>query len=296
MATLEELEKAQAANTNTTSGTNTVATTPGENKVNAIYDAQKEAQLGELKAAYDLTKSEYEAAQKKIAPQYQMAANDLAVQYERDRQNFNQQAAANGINTGTASQTALARQGQYQRDFGSLRTSEAEAQNEATRNLAALTAKYQTDVATKLSNNEYQRAAALYQEYQNAQSKDLQDAQILAEFGDFSGYAKLYGQEQADNMFYIWASQNPQLAYNAGRITKDQRDNLLNNRPINDGLDENGVRIASAASSSSGGGGVYYDGSPQPVSTTGYMGKSATGGNIMYTDPADALASILNSR
>lgn len=242
MATVEELQKAATANTtantttptNTTTGANSIAgyTSAQTDAINSIYDAQKDARLNELKAAYDLSRSEQQAAQEKIAPQYQTAANDLAVQYERNRQNFNRQAAASGINTGTASQAALARNSEYQRDFGNLRTSESEAQAEADRQMANLTAQYQNNIASAIAQNDYQRAAALLDEYNNGQARDMQRAQILAEFGDFSGYANLYGKEQADNMLAIWRAQNPQLAYMTGNITEEQYNNLINGRPI----------------------------------------------------------------
>ena len=292
MATIAELDAAQKAATGTTTATTETAktqplfgSTVGADKINAMYDAQKESQLGTLKSAYDQSKSEYQAAQEKIAPQYQKAANELSVQYERNRQNFNRQAAATGINTGTASQAALARQGEYQRDFGGLRTSESEAQAEAARQMALLESKYQSDVAEAIANNDYQRAAALYEEFKNSQNVDLKNAQILAEFGDFSGYEALYGKEEAENMFYIWAAQNPQLAYNSGRITADQYNNLIEGKPIN--------AARSVAKSSSGGGsnggGGYYGGS-------GGGSFTAYGpGGVKYTGLTQSQANAINS-
>ena len=227
MATIGELKTAQnAANAK-------AAATTGEEKINAMYDAQKESQLKQLESAYNQSKSEYTAAQEKIAPEYQNAANALAVEYERNRRNFNQQAAATGLNIGTGAQARLAHNSAYQRDYGGLRASESEAQAEAARQLANFEAKYQSDVATAIANNDYQRAAALYDEYKNAQNMELKNAQILAEFGDFSGYAKIYGQEQANNMFIIWATQNPDLAYSAGRISETQYNNIISGNPIN---------------------------------------------------------------
>ena len=292
MATIAELDAAQKAATGTTTATTETAktqplfgSTVGADKINAMYDAQKESQLGTLKSAYDQSKSEYQAAQEKIAPQYQKAANELSVQYERNRQNFNRQAAATGINTGTASQAALARQGEYQRDFGGLRTSESEAQAEAARQMALLESKYQSDVAEAIANNDYQRAAALYEEFKNSQNVDLKNAQILAEFGDFSGYEALYGKEEAENMFYIWAAQNPQLAYNSGRITADQYNNLIEGKPINAARS---VAKSSSGGGSSGGGG-YYGGS-------GGGSFTAYGpGGVKYTGLTQSQANAINS-
>jgi hypothetical protein len=284
MATVEELKQAQNASTNTTTtapstGVANSYSTQGADKINAMYDAQKESQLNQLKSAYDQSKSEYTAAQEKIAPQYQSAANALGVQNERNKRNMNLQAAANGINTGTASQMALAQNNVAQREYGKLRTAEADAQAEAARQLANFEAKYQSDVAAAIANNDYQRAAALYDEFKNAQNMDLKNAQILAEFGDFSGYSRLYGEDQAKNMFYIWAAQNPDLALNAGRITAAQRDNLVNGKPINEGLDANGNRVGSIASGGYSGGNAWESWQYDPTLGAGWENSSLNPAN-----------------
>lgn len=213
------------------SGYNTART----DAINQIYDAQRKAREEELKAAYDRSKSDYEAARAKIAPEYQKQANDLSVQYERNRQNFNNQAAATGINSGTASQAALARGGEYQRDFGNLRTAEANATAEADRQMANLTAEYQANIRAALADNDYKKAQALLDEYNNGYQRDLKNAQILAEFGDFSGFLNLYGEDQAKNMEAVWRAQNPDLAasidYAAGKIDAEQYKQLTGKYP-----------------------------------------------------------------
>lgn len=213
------------------SGYNTART----DAINQIYDAQRKAREEELKAAYDKSRSDYEAARDKIAPEYQKQANDLSVQYERNRQNFNNQAAATGINSGTASQAALARGGEYQRDFGNLRTAEANATAEADRQMANLTAEYQANIRAALADNDYKKAQALLDEYNNGYQRDLKNAQILAEFGDFSGFHNLFGEAQAKNMEAVWRAQNPELAasldYAAGKIDAEQYRQLTGKYP-----------------------------------------------------------------
>ena len=213
------------------SGYNTART----DAINEIYDAQRKAREEELKAAYDKSMSDYEAARAKIAPEYQKQANDLSVQYERNRQNFNNQAAATGINSGTASQAALARGGEYQRDFGNLRTAEANATAEADRQMANLTAEYQSNIRAALAENDYKKAQALLDEYNNGYQRDLKNAQILAEFGDFSGFLNLFGEDQAKNMEAVWRAQNPDLAasidYAAGKIDANQYKRLTGKYP-----------------------------------------------------------------
>ncbi len=230
------------------SGYNTART----DAINQIYDAQRKAREEELKAAYDKSMSDYEAARDKIAPEYQKQANDLSVQYERNRQNFNNQAAATGINSGVASQAALARGGEYQRDFGNLRTAEANATAEADRQMANLTAEYQANIRAALADNDYKKAQALLDEYNNGYQRDLKNAQILAEFGDFSGFLNLYGEDQAKNMEAVWRAQNPELAasldYAAGKIDANQYFQLTGKYPAG---------YIPPASSGAGGGGSW---------------------------------------
>lgn len=143
------------------------------------------------------------------------------MQYERNRRNFNQQAAANGLNTGTASQAVLAQNSTWQRDYGNLRTAEADALTAADQQMAALETQYKSAVAQAIAENDYNRAKALMDEYGNQENRDAAMAKILAGYGDFSGYAKLYGDDVANNMAQYWISKNPKLAYGMGRISAE---------------------------------------------------------------------------
>lgn len=190
--------------------------------INDLYDAKKQSQLQQLESAYQASRSEAEAARDKLPGQYQQQANDLAAQYERNRRNFNIQAAGAGLNSGTASQTALAQNSAYQRDMGALRTAQADAMTEADRGIAELERQYQANVSSAIADNDYQRAQALLNEYNNGYTRDLNTAKTLAAYGDFSGYAGLYGQDTANNMAALWKAQNPELAYNTGRMSAEE--------------------------------------------------------------------------
>ena len=190
--------------------------------INDMYDAKKQSQLTQLESAYQASRAEAEAARDKLPGQYQQQANDLAAQYERNRRNFNLQAEASGLNTGAASQAALAQSSAYQRDMGALRTAQADAMTEADRGIAELERQYQANVSSAIADNDYQRAQALLNEYNNGYTRDLNTAKTLAAYGDFSGYAGLYGQDTANNMAALWKAQNPDLAYNTGRMSAEE--------------------------------------------------------------------------
>ena len=190
--------------------------------INDLYDAKKQSQLTQRESAYQASRSEAEAARDKLPGQYQQQANDLSAQYERNRRNFNIQAAGAGLNSGTASQAALAQNSAYQRDMGALRTAQADAMTEADRGIAELERQYQANVSSAIADNDYQRAQALLNEYNNGYTRDLNTAKTLAAYGDFSGYAGLYGQDTANNMAALWKAQNPDLAYNTGRMSAEE--------------------------------------------------------------------------
>lgn len=186
--------------------------------INQMYDARRASTLSGLQAAYEQNLSNSQAARNAISGTYQTQANDMAAQYERNRRNLNEQAAANGINTGAGSQQRLALQNVWNRDYGRLRASEAGDIAEADRGIADLQNQYQISIQQAVAENDYNRAAALLDEYNNIYNRNMQQAQTLASYGDFSGYASLYGEAAANNMRQAWIAKNPLLAYNTGAI------------------------------------------------------------------------------
>lgn len=220
--------------------TSSVTARPAENlpegvsdysaEIAQLYDAQMAAQAQALETAYNQNLEAANYAKSQIAPQFTAQGNDLATQYERTRRNNNMQADMNGLNTGTGSQMALAQQSNYLDAFGKVRAAQAKAETEADRQIANLEISYKSAVAQALAQNDYQKAAALMQEYQrrdNAaeemrrynQAQAEQDAKIKAAYGDFSGYAELYGQDTANAMAQYWQFANPDYAYAQGQMS-----------------------------------------------------------------------------
>lgn len=256
------------------------------NAINDMYEAQRRAQLAQLEGAYAINKSNAEAERAKIGQTYQQQANDLAAQYERNKRNFNLQAVINGINTGTASQAELANNAMYLRNYGNLRNNEAQADIEAGRLMMNLEAQYQASIAEAIAKNDYSKAAALLDEYNNQYTRDLDKAKILAEYGEFDGYESLYGKDAADGMKYLWIIQNRDLAYQRNLITKDQYNNLKNNKPMNEGLDANGIKVKSSGGGSGTSNYEYGDWSAY-TGNSGGGGGNGGGGGIGYLDALD---------
>ena len=216
---------------------------PNTEQVNTMYDAAKEAALAALKSAYDTSKLEAEQAMEKISPLYQQQRNATAANAERERMMFNEYAAASGLNSGTGGQAMLAFSNQLQNDLNDLYLGEANALTEAQNQITKLTMEYQNSIAEAVANNEYERAAALLQEFQlqaqsivdvaqtqaslnlqtagqnldakNSEYDRLADsAATLAQYGDFSGYLALgYSADQIEQMRAVWKAANPDIAW-----------------------------------------------------------------------------------
>lgn len=201
--------------------------------INAMYDANIAARRADIEEQGAQALSDAQANRDRIADIYNQQRNASEVDWERQRRNFLEGAATSGINTGAGSQAELSMMGQQQRSQTRLGAEQANAEVQADRNIADISRNTQAQIGQAVAQNDYQRAAALLDEYQNTYNRAMDRAGAMAQFGDFSGYAAVYGEEAAQQMFYSWAAQNPQLAYNTGAITQDQYNNLISGRPIN---------------------------------------------------------------
>lgn len=191
-----------------------------------------ESDLADLKSAYGKTMDEYDAAADKLPQYYQTAKNQAAAQSAMAQKNFDERAAASGLNSGAGGQAMLDAQATYRGALAQLDQSQADALTELDRAKAALTAQYQTAVAKARSEGRADLAQALYQEMvrvqglqraddamnynryltelerqrvnerdafdrqqiakQEAYSKQLNQANIMAQYGHFEGYAQLF--------------------------------------------------------------------------------------------------------
>ena len=251
-----------------------------EGKVNSLYDKQLASQKQQLETAYNQNLSDREAEKAKIGTTYQASANDLAVQYERNKRNLNQQALVRGLNTGTGSQQQLATNQAFMKSYGKLRGEESAANTEAERQITNLKTSYQAQVSQAIADNDFKRAAALMDEYTRNQNwydtqsryeeqQALNKAQTLASYGDFSGYASIYGQEQANAMREMWIVQNPLDAYNVGAINAGRYRSITGQNPPN-----------APSGGGGGGGGGYYApaSSASPATVNGKVLSGALNG------------------
>lgn len=214
-----------------TQGANLPATPDYTQQINDIYDRALAAQRGQLDADYAAVMRQIDAAAQQIPAQYQARGNDLNEQYERQRAAMNEQMAANGLNVGTGSQAQLAQNAGYQRAYGQIMAAQADAQAALEQQRVSKETEYQAAITQALADNDYRRAVALTQELKDQRNADLDRAKTLASYGDFSGYAQVYGQDAANNMREVWNAQNPDFAYMTGNLSADQYYRLTGKMP-----------------------------------------------------------------
>lgn len=216
---------------------------PGYDQLKELYAAQQAAALQNLKTAYDSNMQDVNAAQAKIAPLYQAQRNQTASTAAVNRANFNEQAAASGLNTGAGSQAALSQANALTNNMNTLNSKEAEANTDIETQRLKLQTQYNNAIAQAQADNNAALAQALYNEYvrvdnslvetsanqaqinntysqlvnqykQQEYENQLKQAQDMAAWGDFSGYKSLnYPDSWIADAEKKWAVQNPLLAY-----------------------------------------------------------------------------------
>lgn len=196
-----------------------------------LYDMKKEKRLQELESAYQSDRSRLEGTKDELRSQLKAQKNELAAAYEKNRLSTNELNAAKGLSSGAASQAALSQLSEYQRNSTSLDAANTAASADAERRLAELEQQYKSDVASAIAENDYQKAAALMQQYKDNYQKQLSEAGLKANYGDFSGYSDIYGQDMAQAMYEFWKAKNPLLAYRAGEMTEQEYIDLVGKRP-----------------------------------------------------------------
>ena len=226
-----------------------------EDKVKQTYDAKQQSSLAALETAYNQNMMDANATLEKIPATYRAQRNNTEAEYEKQRKAFAEYAANSGVSSGAGSQAQLAYSNQFQNDLNDIGVAQANATADAQLQISKIKQNYQDSVAQAIKENDYERAAALLGEYQKAAQSvvDVAQAQAdeyyrayqsqlanrqylaewertadeeaytrakaqadtLAAYGDFSGYAALgYTADQIAQMQAYWdVLQTPKTTY-----------------------------------------------------------------------------------
>lgn len=189
-----------------------------QNNINDTLGKSFDAQKQGLQNAYDQNMASQTQATNAGQAAYDTAKQNVYKQAAITGNDMNRWADRRGLNYQPGSQQALSLGRARAGAAGSIAQQQQIALQESQRQQELLKTDYQNQVAKAVAENDYKRAAALLDDYNNQNTWLDTNAQAMASFGNFTGYEQLYGPEQAKAMQWFWIGSNPELAYNTGVI------------------------------------------------------------------------------
>lgn len=129
-----------------------------------MYAAKKRSALAQLDNAYQKNVNAINRAGEGIGTQYQNARNQAAGASELAARNFNEYAAASGLNSGAGGQAELARNVALQNNLNDISTQESSTMADLELQRANAETEYNNAIAQAEATGDYELAAALYQE------------------------------------------------------------------------------------------------------------------------------------
>ena len=142
----------------------------GNDYLKELYAKKKAAELAALKSAYEQNTATLDASRAQIAPVYDIARNSAANQNALSRGAFQEMAVANGLNTGTTGQAALAQDVVLQQNLSEIDREQAEKTAEIDLQRSQLDTEYRNAIAKAEATGDAELANALYEEYVRQQN------------------------------------------------------------------------------------------------------------------------------
>lgn len=152
----------------------------GSNYLKELYAQKVAAELAALKSAYEKNTSTLDASRAQIAPVYDIARNSAANQNALSRGAFQEMAVANGLNTGTTGQAALAQDVVLQQNLSQIDREQAEKTAAIDLQRSQLDTEYQNAIAEAQATGNAELANALYEEYVRQQNQAVKQTAAAA--------------------------------------------------------------------------------------------------------------------
>ena len=152
----------------------------GNDYLKELYAKKVAAELAALKSAYEQNTATLDASRAQIAPVYDIARNSAANQNALSRGAFQEMAVANGLNTGTTGQAALAQDVVLQQNLSQIDREQAEKTAAIDLQRSQLDAEYRNAIAKAEATGDAELANALYEEYVRQQN-------LYAKYGGQTG-------------------------------------------------------------------------------------------------------------
>ena len=151
------------------------------------YASALEAELADIKNAYQLSTSTLDRTAQEIPELYEVKRNATAATNALDKRAFDERANAMGLNTGTSGQAQLSRASVYQRDLAGLSAAEANALADLALQRSQRQAEYEMALVQAKAENDAALNSALYAEMVRQQELAAAQAAAAAKAADGGG-------------------------------------------------------------------------------------------------------------
>lgn len=192
-------------------------TSVSDKYTNDIYDAYNETTKQALDSVYQQNVNTLNNTKAGIPQTYQDARNSTAAQSETQRANFNEYAAASGLNSGTGGQAQLAFSNTLQSNLSGLDREQAKAISDIDLQITNLTVQSKADIAKALAAGNLEKSRSLLDNYnteiarldalkQQREAMALSAAQYSGIFDAMAAYG--WTQEQIIAAHEKWLRDN----------------------------------------------------------------------------------------
>lgn len=165
--------------------------------ITQMYDENYNTQKAELDQNYQQGVSDLEQEQQKAKKQADENLTRTYVEAAKAAKNYGEVQNAYGLSSGAMAQAKLAQNNQLQGDLTSIRTAQQAVDADVEREKSLLAQQYMAAIAKARSENNMQKAQALYEAAKEEDDALLQKQQaaanLMAGVGDYSLIGQLYG-------------------------------------------------------------------------------------------------------
>ena len=186
----------------------------GNDYLKELYAKKVAAELAALKSAYEQNTATLDASRAQIAPVYDIARNSAANQNALSRGAFQEMAVANGLNTGTSGQAALAQDVVLQQNLSQIDREQAEKPAEIALQRRQRDSEYRNAIAKAEATGDAELANALYEEYVRQQN-------LYAKYGGQTGGSSSGGSGGSTVVKPTLTASQVQSALKNGIVTDD---------------------------------------------------------------------------
>ncbi len=186
----------------------------GNDYLKELYAKKVAAELAALKSAYEQNTATLDSSRAQIAPVYDIARNSAANQNALSRGAFQEMAVANGLNTGTTGQAALAQDVVLQQNLSQIDREQAEKTAAIDLQRSQLDTEYRNAIAKAEATGDAELANALYEEYVRQQN-------LYAKYGGQTGGSSSGGSGGSTVVKPTLTASQVQSALKNGIVTDD---------------------------------------------------------------------------